>query len=101
MDRRLELHEILCEILGSRNVYFQPPSSVTMKYPAIRYSTRTIENRFADNGVYTQSRSYEVMVIDRDPDSAIAEKVSLFPTSRFDRSYTSDNLNHFVFTLYY
>ena len=32
MDRRLKLHEELCDILGSRNVYFQPPETVKMKY---------------------------------------------------------------------
>ena len=37
MKTRYELHEFLCEILGSRNVYFQPPESVKMKYPAIVY----------------------------------------------------------------
>ena len=36
-ERRLELHEILCTILGSRNVYFQPPESIKMNYPAIVY----------------------------------------------------------------
>ena len=33
MKTRYELHEFLCEILGSRNVYFQPPESVKMKDP--------------------------------------------------------------------
>ena len=34
---RLELQSVLEQTLGSRNVYFQPPASVKMKYPAIVY----------------------------------------------------------------
>jgi len=34
-NRRIQLHEILCDVLGTRNVYFQPPESVDMNYPAI------------------------------------------------------------------
>lgn len=88
------------EILGSRNVYFQPPASVQMKYPAIVYSRRDIENRFANNSVYMQAHCYEVTVIDKNPDSKFVEKVSMLPHCRFDRHYKSDNLNHDVFILY-
>lgn len=97
---RLELHELLCELLGSRNVYFQPPESVKMKYPAIRYSRNRIENTSADNIVYKQDVSYTITVIDRDPDSEIVERVSTIPRIIYDRSYVADNLNHDVFRLY-
>lgn len=101
MDKRLELHEIFCGILGSRNVYYQPPASVKMKYPAIVYSRKNIENSHANNLVYKQSNSYEVTVIDEDPDSKFVREVSKLPTCRHDRYFASDNLNHDVFTLYY
>ena len=101
MSNRLELHEILCEVLGSRNAYFQPPESVKMNYPAIVYSRNNIDNTFADNDVYMQSYSYKVIVIDKDPDSEIVKKVSKLPRCTFDHHYTFDNLNHDVFTLYY
>lgn len=101
MDSRLELHELLCEVLESRHVYFQPPSSVKMQYPAIVYSRSNIRNEFADDSVYNQSRVYSVTVIDADPDSDIVERVSKLPTCSFDRHFTSDNLNHDVFTIYY
>ena len=101
MKNRLDLHEILCGILGSRNVYFQPPESVKMKYPAIVYSLNDIDNTFADDTVYTQTRAYQVIVIDEDPDTLIAVEVSKLPTCKFTRSYETDNLNHFVFILYY
>lgn len=101
MDRRIELHEILCEALGSRNVYFQPPTSVQMKYPAIVYSREDIENIFGDNRVYQQSYFYQVTVIDKDPDSKIVHRVSNIPMCIYDRHYVSDNLNHDVFRICY
>lgn len=107
MDKRLELHEILCGIVnitepdGDRHVYFQPPESVKIKYPAIIYSRNDIDNRFANNDVYKQTYNYQVTVIDRDPDSEIVDKVSKLPTCRFNRHFVSDNLNHDVFILYY
>ena len=101
MSTRLELHEILCDCLGSRNVYFQPPESIKMQYPAIVYSRDDIENEHANNGVYMQSTAYNIIVIDADPDSEVVTKVSRLPMCIFDRHYAADNLNHDSFTLYF
>lgn len=101
MNRREELHEILCEALGSRNVYFQPPESIKMQYPAIVYSRDDIDNNFANNSVYMQSLAYSVIVIDSDPDSEVVDRVSKLPRCQYDRHYKSDNLNHDIFTIYY
>ena len=101
MDRRPILQAVLEELLGSRNVYFQPPESVKLKYPAIVYSRKKIDNKHADNKVYKQSVSYELTVIDKDPDSEIVIKVSMLPRCEHDRHFKSDNLNHDVFTLLY
>lgn len=101
MHHRLEFHEILCEILGTRHVYFQPPENVRMEYPAIKYSRNDIENTFAENSVYKQDHEYEVVVIDKDPDSEIITAVSKLPMCRFVRHYEADGLNHDVFTIYY
>ena len=100
MVDRLELHEELCELLGSRNVYFQPPESVTMKYPCIRYRRYAIDNVSADNIPYVQFYGYELTVIDKNPDSEIVKAVSKLPSCRFNRHYYADNLNHDVFVLY-
>lgn len=103
--KRLQLHDILCEIMssimpdGDRHVYFRPPPSVHMSYPAIKYDWRRIDNSHANNAVYMQSHSFEVIVIDRDPDSVIADRLSKLLRCVFDRPYVSDNLNHFVFTI--
>lgn len=100
-DRRLSLHEILCGILGSRNVYFQPPETIKMKYPAIVYALSDIKSLYANGGVYLSGRKYSVTIVDSDPDSHLVEMVTAMPTCRFDRHYRADNLNHWVFTLWY
>lgn len=101
MGSRLELQTLLENILGSRNVYFQPPASVQMNYDAIVYYRSDILNAFADDSVYKQDLAYEVVVIYEDPDSDLPLKISKLPKCRFERHYTADNLNHDLFTLYY
>lgn len=100
MNDRLSLHARLCEILGSENVYFQPPESIKMKYPAIVYSRNRIENTSADNTIYKQDISYTIIVINWDPDSEIVERVSKIPRIVHDRNYKADNLIHDSFTLF-
>ena len=101
-DRRSELHELLCGILESSHVYFQPPETVRLQYPAIVYSRDRIESQYADDGVYLSSRrTYQVTLIDKDPDSRFVGKIAALPTSRFERHFTSENLNHDVFTIFY
>lgn len=107
MSRRLELHNVLCGVLTcptsgeSCRAYFQPPSSVKMKYPAIVYSLDTIDNRHANDRVYSSTRRYSVTLIDKDPDSDLTGKLAALQMCRFDRHYIQDNLNHDVFEIYY
>lgn len=102
MADRLKLHDELCTILGSRNVYFQPPESVRMQYDAIRYALSGKDIKRADNRLYLSTNEYEGVVITRDPDTTIPDHIlSHFEMCSFGRPYTSDNLNHYPFTLYY
>ena len=101
MGSRLDLQNLLEFVLGSRNVYYQPPESVKIKYPAIIYRRNDIDNNFADDIVYMQNHTYQIIVIDADPDSEIVDRVSRLPMCRYDRHYTSDNLNHDIFILNY
>jgi hypothetical protein len=101
MANRLDLQALLEDLLGSQNVYYQPPESVKMNYPAIVYALKDIENTFADNGVYLSNHKYLVTVIDKNPDSSFIDIVAKLPTCQFVRHYKSDNLNHYVFTLYF
>ena len=98
---RLELHVELVRLLGSSHVYYQPPESLRMEYPAIVYSLSRIENVHANDDVYGQKKPYQVILIDEDPDSRYIDRLSKFPYSTMERPYKADNLNHFPFTIYY
>lgn len=82
------------------NVYFQPPSSIQMKYPCIRYTLSSENIRHADNKKYTKHKRYSVTVIDRNPDSLLPDRVGDLPYCSLERTYFADGLNHFVYTIY-
>ncbi len=105
-ERRLQLHDILIGIMGTQGesesrVYFQPPASVKMEYPCIRYKDLGGETVYADDSPLISWRQFEILVIDDDPDSEIPHKVAKLPYCSPNRPYPSDNRNHWPFTLYY
>jgi len=98
---RSELNTLLKQLLGTDNVYFQPPATVAMLYPAIVYQRDTTQTRHASNVPYTLYKRYQVTVIDRNPDSVIPDKVAGLPMCSHDREFVANGLNHDVFTLYF
>lgn len=100
MDKRIKLQYFLEELAGNRNVYFQPPESVKLRFPAIVYSRDGIENTHANNRVYGQSTMYQITVIDADPDSEIVKKLSMLPNCHYEAHFVVDNRNHDRFNLY-
>lgn len=101
MSRRIELQELLEKLLGSENVYFQPPANMKMQYDCIRYSRIKIKPDYADNIPYNLHDCYQVIAIYKDPDSDLPHKIAMLPMCSHNSHYTADNLNHDVFTLYY
>lgn len=101
MVNRQKLQAQLEAILGSRNVYFQPPESIKISYPAIVYALDSIDQDYADNIGYFRNTSYRITLIDRNPESELVEKILHMPTCKFNNSYPSDGLNHFVFTVFF
>lgn len=101
MAPRLDLQAILEAIPGVVKVYFQPPASLQMVYPCIRYRLDDIDTQHANNKPYKHENRYEIMVITRDADNSIVDVIKSMPTCAFDRSYTADNLYHFVFRLFF
>lgn len=99
MAPRLQLHEILESFVD--NVYFQPPTNITLEYPCIIYKRDYAETEFADNNPYSHTIRYMITVIDRDPDSDIPSKVASMPMCLFNRFYTVDNLNHDVYRVFF
>lgn len=100
MDAKLSWVLNLSEPDGDRHIYFNPPPSVRMRYPAIKYSLNNINRNFANNDGYQTLSSYEVTLIDEDPDSIYVGKILQIPYCSFNRFYIADDLNHWVFTIY-
>ena len=105
MASRLELHEELCTVLGSRNVYFQTPENVKMEYNptgAIRYKLAGKDLKRANNKIYLSTNRYDGVIITRDPDTTIPDSVlAHFEYCSLGTPYTADKLNHYPFTIYY
>lgn len=101
MANRADLQQLLVDLFESPNVYYQPPASVKMNYPAIRYKKSNIDQKYADGKTYLRRNSYEIIVIDEDPDNPVIDKLLKLPYCSFNGHYVSDNLNHDVLTLYY
>ena len=101
MASRIALQTKLEELIGNKNVYYQPPETLKMEYPAIRYSKSDIESKHADNMKYSSTTKYEIIVIDKRPDNAVIEKILNLPYSDFDRHYVVNNLHHDVITIYF
>lgn len=101
MNNRLKLQSKLEDMLGSRNVYYQPPENVNMKYPAIVYNKTRMTKKSADNSGYSLFNQYLITVIDKKPDNNVIEKLLELPYCSFDRSYKSDGLYHDVLSIYF
>ena len=99
MGPRLELQVLLEEL--APNVYFQPPTDIEMQYPCIMYSRADSVVVHADNRPYRRTKQYQVTVVDRNPDSELPDTVEELPLCSFDRFFAAENLNHYVFTLFF
>lgn len=101
-DRRLYLQKLLEALPGTEKVFFQPPATVKLVYPCIIYNWSGEKDFRADDALYNSKRRYSVIIIDYNPDSRIPNIFHRnFAMSSLDRTYTSDNLNHWVYTLYF
>lgn len=101
MGRRLELQNLLMSILGTNNVYFQPPASTKLQYPCIIYTRKKIDQTKADNIDYIRRVQYTLTLIGPNPESEVIDQLLDIPYCSYDRFFTSDGLNHDVFSLYY
>ena len=96
---RLELQTLLKDI--TENVYFQPPNNIQIQYPCIMYERSGSELDHANNRLYRHTKRYQVTVIDRNPDSELSDRVIALPLCSFDRYFVADDLNHYVYTLFF
>lgn len=101
MATQESLQSKLEEILGSRNVYYQPPESLKINYPAIIYNREKIDIKRANNKNYIKNNRYALIHIDKKPDSPVIDSLLELPYCSHDRHYKSDNMNCDALTLYW
>lgn len=100
LEKRLVLDAELRALLGSNNVYFQPPENVRMSYPAIVYARMGSRKIYANNLGYLYDQGYQITYISDDPDGAVIEKLSTREKCSFVRSFVNEGLNHDIFSIY-
>lgn len=101
MGDRITLHNKLKAILGSDQVYFQPPETVKMEYPAIIYKEDIFRSDYADNTSYLIHTGYTITLITKKHQEDTILKILKLPKCMHDRQYISDNLYHNAFTMFY
>lgn len=99
-DRRLRVSEILHEVLGTNNVYFEPPESKKLVYPCIVYHRKKIDTINADNRKWITCDRYQVTFIRKEADSDVLDKLLELQYCEHNNDYKSEDLYHDVFTLY-
>lgn len=87
--------------IDSKNVYFQPPASIQIKYPCLIYELEDLTPVFADDLTYLLHNSYQVTYITRNPDDCNIRKIASLPQVRFSRYFSADNLHHYIYIMYY
>lgn len=101
MGSRLDFQTLLEGLQEGVTVYFQPPPNFQMTYPAIVYNRDYATTDYADNVPYANKIRWQITVIDPDPDSLIPGKVFQLPLMKFVRHFTTENLNHDIYDVYY
>ena len=101
MASRLELQDLLENIIGNQNVYYNPPENLKMGYPAITYSPYSIDRICANNVLYKLTVCYNITIVGKLPNDAIINEIIKLPMCSFDRHYTYDGLHHDVLKLYF
>lgn len=100
-QRRVQLQRNLENLLGSRNVYFQPPTGTQLKFPCFVYHLDSAIDQHAEDKLYRRLYRYSLTYITKDPDDPMTDKIDNIRYCSFNRFFTSDNLNHYVYTIYY
>jgi len=103
MEGRLSLDELLRQTLGPNvHYYYQPPTGTEIHYPALVYKLDDMNRFHADNVVYKRHHVYFMLLILDDPDNDLVDRLDdLRYCHMSGKPYTSDNLYHYPFTIYY
>ena len=100
-QRRNELDAILRNLLASDHVYFQQPTGLKIEYPCIVHKLSQQSDVHADNKPYRRLHQYTLTYITKDPDDPMVDLIDDLRYCRLVQSFSSDHLNHYVYTIYY
>lgn len=103
MDRRIEFDNLLKTILGSDNVYFQPPESKKLDYPCIIYNFAQDDVKYADDEIYSLKHKYSIryIALPKDFDGHMKDRITKILKVPCTQTYASNGLYHCVFTKTY
>lgn len=107
MGDRIQLHTLLCGILGcpergdACRAYFSLRPARKSSTPASSTSEAKSAPSTPDNAPYRLLDRYQVTAIYKNPDSDLPHRLAMLPMCAHDRHFTADNLNHDIFNLYY
>ena len=95
-----ELHDLLK--IFCNNVYLQPPSNISLKYPCIVVNKSGKNNRYGNNSIYYERQQYKLTLMGHDPDSDLPDQIERYFTyCKIDNHFTIDNVNQTNLTLYF
>ena len=103
-ERWEDVRDILYTINNTKNVYYDPPTSIQMKFPCFRFNMNNTDVKFADNFAYLRTKRWTVTYITRDVediDPVVKGMLDTFKYCSQETQFKSDNLQHVVFNLYY
>lgn len=100
MKDREKLHYELLKYC--KNAYFQPPENLRISYPCIVYARSTDDLMHADNIAYKLTKRYDLTIIDKNPESEIADNIiKNLRYCEVTNRYVADNLYHTKIKLYF
>lgn len=102
MSDRIKLQSELVDLLGSKNVYFQPSTNIKLSYPCIVYELKKFDDRFANDARYNTNRVYQITHVYQRYQNNLQDKLrDSFHFIEFNSSSKIDGLYQDVYTLYY
>lgn len=99
LSTRIELQRYLERVLGSKNVYFEPPETLKMRYPCIVYNLSRMNPTNADNLSYRVSQEYDIQYITREPEVDIPMRLAYTKRFRAGQHFVADGMHHFNYSV--
>lgn len=102
MLKRVDIQEKFKFLLGSNNVYYQPPANLKMKYPAIVYSLDGLDVKRFDNTRLINKNCFSVTHIYRNESENLVETMlKNFVYISFDNRSIVDGIYNDHYTIYW